>query len=179
MTVYIWILGQLLSMQSISMRKNIPLNRFILRQISNSQLFNSFIKGISGLHTECNQSVQIKRLITKEDIENFSKLSGDTNPLHLDEKFAKSANFDGRIVHGAFLNSLVSSVIGTILPGPGTLVFKQELNFPAPCYIGEEVTTTVVLKESRKIITVDFNCKTNCEKIVLFGYAKLMSAKRK
>lgn len=109
-----------------------------------------------------------KTKITKEDIEKFSKLSGDVNPIHFQEK---------AIVHGAFLNSLVSAVIGNNLPGPGTLVVAQTLNFPNKCFAEEEVTVRVELVEDRKILKVTFKCEVEKEsKIVLYGDAKLVKS---
>lgn len=119
--------------------------------------------------------VTLRKKITTEDIKKFSELSGDTNPLHLDKEFVQSHTaFEDVLVHGAHLNSLVSRVIGTLLPGPGTLVVKQELHFPSPCYAGEEVEVTVKLANLRKIITVDFFCTASEGKIVLEGTARLM-----
>lgn len=119
----------------------------------------------------------LRKKITAEDIKKFSELSGDTNPLHLDKEFVHSQTvFEDLLVHGAHLNSLVSRVIGTLLPGPGTLVVKQELHFPSPCYVGEEVEVTVKLASLRKIITVDFSCTATEGKVVLEGTARLMSS---
>lgn len=121
----------------------------------------------------------LRKKITAEDIEKFSELSGDTNPVHLDKKFVQSqTTFKDLVVHGAHLNSLVSRVIGTKLPGPGTLVVRQQLNFPNPCYAGEEVEVTVTLANLRKIITVDFLCTATEGKVVLEGSAQLMHSQR-
>lgn len=116
--------------------------------------------------------VTVKRKLTNEDLQAFSQLSGDTNPIH------SAVGQERAIVHGAFLNGLVSAVIGTRLPGPGTLVVSQNLNFPNKCYANEEVTVTVQLVEDRKIIKVEFFCEvTEEKKIVLFGDAKLIPNK--
>ncbi|XP_045132227.1 hydroxyacyl-thioester dehydratase type 2, mitochondrial-like [Portunus trituberculatus] len=121
----------------------------------------------------------LRKKITAEDIKKFSELSGDTNPVHLDKKFVESqTTFKDLVVHGAHLNSLVSRVIGTQLPGPGTLVVRQELKFPNPCYAGEEVEVTVRLANLRKIITVDFFCTATEGKIVLEGKGQLMHSQR-
>lgn len=116
----------------------------------------------------------LKKTITTEDIKRFAELSGDTNPLHLNQEFIKSqTTFENLVVHGAHLNSLVSSVIGTLLPGPGTVVVRQELHFPSPCYAGETVEVSVTLVRLRKISTVDFSCLAS-GKVVLKGSAQLM-----
>lgn len=109
---------------------------------------------------------RMKRKISRDDLERFIQLSGDSNPIHSQEK---------PIVHGAFLNSLVSAVIGNELPGPGTLVVAQNLNFPNKCFADEEVTVTVELTEDRKILKVRFACEVEEQsKIVLYGDASLV-----
>ncbi|CAH1997146.1 unnamed protein product [Acanthoscelides obtectus] len=115
------------------------------------------------------QVVSISRKITQNDIDTFTKLSGDTNPIH------SSGGKETALVHGAFLNALVSAVIGTKLPGPGTIVVQQTLNFPNKCYADESVTVKVKLADLRKIITVDFSCEVEEQnKVVLHGQAKLI-----
>lgn len=118
-------------------------------------------------------SVTVKRKITIADLETFTRLSGDANPVH-------SKDENGRaIVHGAFLNGLVSAVIGTQVPGPGTLVVSQNLHFPNKCYAGEEVCVNVQLVEDRKIMKVQFKCEVEEEKkIVLYGDARLIFDKK-
>lgn len=114
--------------------------------------------------------VSVSKTITHEDVDSFSKLSGDTNPIHLKNKEA--------VVHGAFLNSLVSGVIGTRLPGPGALVVEETLHFPNKCYVGETVNIKVKLVDNRKIIKVQFNCDVSDKnKTVLHGNAKLIMSK--
>lgn len=108
----------------------------------------------------------ITKKITLDDVNNFMEISGDNNPIHVGKR---------AVVHGALLNSILSSVIGTKLPGHGTLVLSQNLNFPNKCYADDVVTFKVVLAENRKVMKVNFTCKVESEnKIVLYGDAKLM-----
>lgn len=108
----------------------------------------------------------ITKKITPEDLGKFMELSGDFNPVHTQQK---------PIAHGAYLNSLVSAVIGTKLPGPGTLVVKQTLNFPNKCYVHDIVTVTVRIVDVRKIVKVSFTCEVQeGNKTVLFGDAHLV-----
>lgn len=108
--------------------------------------------------------VTVSRKITQHDVEEFSRISGDINPIHAGAK---------GIVHGAFLNALVSAVIGTRLPGPGTKVVSQTLRFPSECVVNDTVTITVNLESVRKLYQVSFKCK--CEdRVVLEGNAKLV-----
>lgn len=113
------------------------------------------------------------RTVTKADLDRFAELSGDFNPIH-------STNGPQRaIVHGALLNSFVSRVIGTELPGPGSVVVAQNLNFPNKCYVGDEVKVTVEMVENRKIVTVKYVCEVpQRQKVVLYGDAKLIPPKK-
>lgn len=116
--------------------------------------------------------VSASRTMTIQDIEKFTELSGDTNIIHNHERQ------ENAVVHGAFLNSLVSAVIGTKLPGSGCLVVHQTLNFPNKCYVGETVDVTVEVVENRKIMKVDFICDVKeKKKTVLYGSAKLIMQK--
>lgn len=93
------------------------------------------------------QKATVSRTITETDLRNFSGVSGDTNPMHLNEEFAKTTPFGGCIVHGMLSASLLSAVIGTKLPGPGCIYMSQTLKFLAPVRVGETVYATVVVKE--------------------------------
>ncbi|MTI38251.1 MaoC family dehydratase [Fulvivirga lutimaris] len=103
----------------------------------------------------------------------FAELSGDTNPIHLDEDFAKNSIFKKRIVHGMLVSGLISAVIANDLPGPGSIYLQQNLNFCAPVYIDEVVEAIVVVKTIRKdkpIVTLSTICKSD-GKIVIEGEA--------
>jgi acyl dehydratase len=116
------------------------------------------------------------RCVSQEDVDTFAKLTGDHNPIH--KVWARTPDHPV-IVHGALLNGLISGVIGTKLPGPGTMVVSQTLHFPHPCYTGERVTVTVEITSVRKLIICRFSCTVNRETriIVLHGEAKLIPAK--
>ena len=117
------------------------------------------------------------RIFTQEDVEKFAELSGDHNPIHLDDSYARSSFFKGRIVHGMLVASLISSLLGNTLPGPGAIYLRQELQFTAPVRPGDEVTATVKvldwIPENGKI-----TCSTqvtNTEKqVVMRGEARLI-----
>lgn len=110
--------------------------------------------------------VSVFRVITNNDIFKFAELTGDHNPIHF--------NTRKQIVHGAFINGLVSGIIGTKLPGPGTIVIEQNLVFPKPCFAGDAIELTVKLLSIRKIITCTFICIANGDRVVMKGEAKLM-----
>lgn len=110
--------------------------------------------------------VSVFKVITNDDILKFAELTGDYNPIHID-----SAR---NIAHGALLNGLVSGLIGTKLPGAGTIVIEQNLTFPKPCYAGDTVEVIVKIVSVRKIIKCEYMCIANGDKIVLEGEAKVM-----
>ena len=83
------------------------------------------------------------RKISESDVRQFSKISGDYNPIHLDEEVASKSFFGKRIVHGMFGASLISSVISNDLPGEGSIYISQNLNFIRPIYVGDTVLTSV------------------------------------
>ena len=84
-------------------------------------------------------STSYTRTVTEKDITQFAEVSGDTNPVHLDEEFAATTRFKKRIAHGMLSGSYISTVVGTKLPGPGCLYVSQTLKFRAPVYIGDKV----------------------------------------
>jgi 3-hydroxybutyryl-CoA dehydratase len=102
----------------------------------------------------------IKRIITEEAINDFARVSGDSNPVHLDELYAKESIFGKKIAHGFLVASSISTVIGMHLPGNGTIYLSQNLKFRKPVFIGDEITTTVEVldfpKEKRVLL------KTTC-----------------
>lgn len=141
-------------------------NRVVKGLLINKRCFTN---KLSPKLLEVGSNIQVSRKITNEDVEEFCRISSDTNSIHVGNNYKKA------VVHGAFLNSLVSGVIGTKFPGPGTLVVSQNLNFPNKCFAGETVKITVTLIENRKIMKVNFLCEVEDEnKIVLHGDAKLM-----
>lgn len=93
------------------------------------------------------QQATVSRTITETDLRNFSGVSGDTNPMHLSEEFAKTTVFGGTIVHGMLTASLISAVIGTKLPGPGCIYMSQSLKFLAPVRVGDTVYATCTVKQ--------------------------------
>ena len=115
--------------------------------------------------------------ITESMVEKFSNLSGDLNPLHMDNKFAESSSFNKRIVHGMLLASFFSQLIGMKLPGKHALYFSQTLNFRSPCYIDDqiEVVGEVIEKsDSTQIITVSTSIFNKSKTCLIDGIAKII-----
>lgn len=106
-------------------------------------------------------SATVSRTITETDLRNFSGVSGDTNPMHLNEEFASQTPFKGCIVHGMLTASLISAVVGTKLPGPGCIYMSQTLKFLAPVRVGDTVYATGTVKElfpDKKRVLLDTKC---------------------
>jgi 3-hydroxybutyryl-CoA dehydratase len=116
------------------------------------------------------------KTVTEADIMAFAGVSGDTNPVHLNEEFAKDTLFKGRIAHGMLAASFLSTVLGTRLPGPGCIYMGQTLNFRAPVKVGDTVHARVTVTEidrDKRRIKVDTVCSVG-DKVVVDGEAKLM-----
>ena len=113
----------------------------------------------------------IAKTVMNEDVIGFAELSGDHNPIHLSEHFARKTRFGGRIVHGLYTASLISAVIGMRLPGPGAVYISQSLNFLGPVKIGDviDVSVEVVeLTEKGRRVRLHCECKVG-DKLVLDG----------
>lgn len=125
---------------------------------------------------EVGMTAAIGRTVSEADILMFAGVSGDTNPVHVDEEFAASTMFGGRIAHGMLSASYVSTVFGTKLPGPGCIYLSQSLRFKAPVKVGDTVEARVTVtelnaaKRRAKFSTV---C-TVAGKVVLDGEAEIM-----
>jgi len=113
----------------------------------------------------------ITKTVLNEDVVGFAELSGDHNPIHLSEHFARKTRFGGRIVHGLYTASLISAVIGMRLPGPGSVYISQTLNFLGPVMIGDVVDISVeVLELTEKGRRVRLQCECRVgDRIVLEG----------
>jgi 3-hydroxybutyryl-CoA dehydratase len=100
-------------------------------------------------------SAELSKTVKDEHIRTFAEVTGDKNPLHLNDEFASKTIFKRRIAHGILTAGLISAVIGSRLPGNGTIYLSQTLNFLAPVYIGDEITAKVevlqVLKEGKRL----------------------------
>lgn len=123
------------------------------------------------------QSAQMSKTITVEDIVAFAHLVGDTNPVHLDDSFAAKTRFGKRIAHGMFGASMISAILGTQLPGPGTIYLSQTLKFLAPVYLDDTVhaeVTVVKVREDKPIITLETVCKNQDGNLLLQGEAVVL-----
>lgn len=123
------------------------------------------------------QKAEYIRIITEGDIDLFATVSEDRNPIHMDEEFAKTTMFKGRIAHGILSVAFISTTLATKLPGPGTIYLKQEVTFLKPVRIGDTITTIIkVLKKDneKNHITLKTTCKNQNENIVVDGQAVVL-----
>ncbi len=100
-------------------------------------------------------TADLSRTIAEDDLERFAALCGDRNPLHFDDAYAADAGFKGRIAHGFLTAGLISTLLATRLPGPGSIYLSQSLRFRAPAHVGETVvvraTVTDLAPERRRV----------------------------
>ena len=114
------------------------------------------------------------KVITDADIRAFAEVSGDHNPLHLDDEFAATTRFGKRIAHGMLSASLISAVLANDLPGQGSIYLAQTLRFVAPVFPGDEVTARVTVKslrEDKPIATLETVCVNQRNEVVIKGEA--------
>lgn len=128
------------------------------------------------------QSARTVRTLTLDDIRAFAAVSGDTNPAHLDPTYADATLFHGVIAHGMWGGSLISALLGTVFPGPGTIYLEQALHFTKPVRVGDTltVTVTVTAKDDEKK-RVDLECDVSNQKgvSVLHGLARVLAPTQK
>jgi len=120
------------------------------------------------------QVAKIVHTITEDDIQTFGDLSGDDNPLHFDEDWAKTTMFGSRIAHGLLSASFISTAIGMHLPGPGTIYMSQSMRFLGPVRIGDTITAQVEvikLNDEKERVTLKTICTNQNGKVVLDGEA--------
>jgi 3-hydroxybutyryl-CoA dehydratase len=130
-----------------------------------------------GQGIEVGASASLTRVVEAEDVEAFARLTGDTNPIHLDDEYAGRSRFGRRIAHGALVAGYISAVLGTTLPGPGSIYLSQTLAFKAPVFIGDTVTATVTVtnvRPDKPVVTFDTRCANQDGQVVLEGEAVLL-----
>lgn len=129
---------------------------------------------------EPGMSASFAKTITEADIVMFAGVSGDINPMHLDEVYASSTPFGGRIAHGFLSASLISATVANKLPGPGTIYLSQTMNFRAPVRPGDTVQATVTVKSvdrDRSRAVLETVCRVG-ETVVVEGEASFKTTSR-
>jgi 3-hydroxybutyryl-CoA dehydratase len=125
-------------------------------------------------------SERFDKTVTERDVELFGEVSGDMNPVHFDEEFARKTIFRGRIAHGVLCLSYMSTVLGMKMPGPGTIFMSASSRFKAPVRIGDTVITICTVREmvpEKRRVLFDCICKVG-ETTVVEGEALVMAPAR-
>ena len=137
-----------------------------------------FIENRTFDELKVGDSAELARTLRKQDIELFAAMSGDINPAHMDEDFAKSDIFHKVIAHGMWGGALISAVLGTELPGPGTIYLDQSLHFHHPVGLGESVVVRVTVRAkdaATKQIVLDCVCLDHAGKVLIDGEARVLA----
>ena len=138
---------------------------------------------MNGLYLEdlkVGQQAMFGRTVTDADILAFAGVSGDTNPIHLHDGFARSTRFGQRIAHGMLGAGYISTVIGTKLPGPGAIYVSQSMIFKAPVLVGDTITavaTITQIDDKRRRVTLKTQC-LNGDKVVIDGESIVLVPRR-
>lgn len=143
---------------------------------------NNFLENVTFDELYLGQQASLNKTLTQDDISLFAFMSGDVNPAHTDPEFAKSDIFRGIVGHGMWSGSLISALLGTVLPGPGTIYLEQDIKFKKPVRIGDNITITLMVQDKfpDKPIVI-FNCKGVNQRgeIVIEGLATVLAPTKK
>ena len=128
------------------------------------------------------QTATYTRTVGEREIQLFAAASGDVNPVHLDEDFAASTQFKGRIAHGMLTGAFISAALAMELPGPGTIYLGQSLRFRLPVKIGDTITVSLEViekKDRRQYVTLECKASNQDGKVVATGTAEVMAPSEK
>lgn len=117
-----------------------------------------------------------------DDVRDFAKISGDVNPVHLDEEYASNTQFGRCIAHGMYTAALVSATVALKLPGPGSIYLGQDMKFRAPVFIGDTITVEMEVesvREDKPIVGLKFSCSNQQGKVVATGTAVVLAPTEK
>ena len=130
------------------------------------------------MNLKVGDTASLTKTITDSDIRAFAELSGDRDPIHLDDEYAATTRFGRRIAHGMLAASLISTVLGTKLPGLGTVYLSQNSLFVAPVYPGDTVTARVTVSKIRTdkpIVTLETICENQSGELLIKGEAVVLA----
>lgn len=128
------------------------------------------------------QSASVTKTFTAGDVLVFAGFTGDMNPVHVNEEFAKTTKFGRRIVHGPYVATLIGSVLGQQLPGGGSVYVSQDIHFRAPVFVDDTITCTLTVTAmdvERNRLTLDINLVNQDGKLVMDGTSVTMPALKK
>ena len=138
------------------------------------------IKGYTIDEVEVGQSASFTKTVTEADAYNYAGVSGDFNPAHINEEYAKNTFFKTRIAHGIISAGFISAVLGTKLPGPGTIYLGQDLKFLKPVRFGDTITATCTVEEiikEKNRLTLRTVCTNQDDEVVIDGKALVLAPK--
>lgn len=124
------------------------------------------------------QRATTSKTISEYDVYGFAGITGDFNPAHVDEVYAQSSPFKKRIAHGFLSVGFISALLGTQLPGPGTIYLGQDVKFSKPVYFGDTITTTVTIEKlvpEKNIVTLQTVCTNQQDQVVVTGTATVLA----
>jgi acyl dehydratase len=130
---------------------------------------------------ELGESASQSKTITEADIGLYAGLTGDFNPVHINEEYAKTTRFGGRIAHGGLVEGLIAPVVGLKLPGPGTIALERSVRFKAPVKIGDTITASATVSEKipeKNIVLLKCEWKNQRGELVMEGTVKVMPPKK-
>ncbi len=136
--------------------------------------------GITIDRMKVGDAAELSKTVSETDVYLFAGISGDFNPAHLDQAYAEKTFFKGRIAHGMLSAGFISALLGTRLPGPGTIYLRQELNFLAPVRMGDTITARVEVAElipEKNRARLKTTCRNQDGTVVLDGEAVVMPPK--
>jgi acyl dehydratase len=122
-------------------------------------------------------TAEVSKTITDQDVRLFADLTGDHNPVHLDDQYASATRFKRRVAHGMLTASLISSVLANQLPGEGTVYLSQSLKFVAPVYLDDTVTARVTItgiREDKPVATLETVCVNQRGELLIKGEAVVL-----
>ena len=131
------------------------------------------VEGIKFSKLKIGDKGEITKIITEEDVKKFVEICGDVNPIHVDDEFTRNTPLKIKIVHGILVSSLISAVVGTKVPGPGSVWLDQSLKFLKPVRINDTITaiSEIMVKiEERQHVIVRTTCKNQNNEIVIEGF---------
>lgn len=126
-------------------------------------------------------AAEISKTVTDDDVRAFAEVTGDRNPVHLDDEYAASTRFGRRVAHGMLGASLISAVLANELPGRGTVYLSQTLRFTAPVFPGDTVTARVTVKnvrEDKPVVTLETVCTNQRGERVVEGEAVVLASRQ-
>lgn len=128
------------------------------------------------------EKASFSKTITETDIYNYAGIAGDFNPMHVNEEYAKTTRFKRRVAHGGVITCLIGPVLGTMLPGLGTVALEQTLRFKAPVFIGDTITAIAEVIDrnvEKNIAVLKLIWQNQRGEIVVEGEAKVMPPKKR